>query len=94
MPTKRNTTEPVKPKKKLPAQPSPEFLEGFAMELAEFVTRYRRKVQGYLWSQCDKITLGDLVKLSEMEKETRKQLDRKGSRELRVIWVSKNNKAA
>ncbi len=64
------------------------------MDLPEFVTGYRSRVQGYLWTRTDKITIGDLVKLAELEQETQKRLNRKDRRELRVVWVNKNNKAA
>ena len=94
MPTKQNTADLSKPRKKTQVIESPEFLEGSVMELPEFVTRYRSKIQGYLWERTDKITVGDFIKLMELEQETRKQLDKKGSRELRVVWVNKNNKAA
>jgi hypothetical protein len=65
--------------------------KGEHMELAEFVTEYRRKVQGYLWKREDKITVADLLKLAELERETHKHSQSKRPRELRVVWIDKKN---
>lgn len=67
--------------------------EGEDMDLPEFVTRYRHKVQGYLWTREDKITVADLVKLAELERETQKYAENKRPRELRVVWINKKNTA-
>jgi hypothetical protein len=58
-----------------------------AMDLHDFVTEFRQKVQGFLWERADKITIGDLVKLTELERETRKQSESRRPRELRIVWL-------
>ncbi len=67
--------------------------EGEEMDLPEFATRYRQKVQGFLWEREDKMTVGDLVKLAELERETQKYAEKKRPRELRVVWINKKNTA-
>lgn len=59
------------------------------MDLHDFVTGFRQKVQGFLWEKADKITIGDLVRLNELERETRKQSESKRPRELRIVWLKK-----
>ena len=65
--------------------------EAEEMDLPEFATRYRQRVQGVLWQRKDKITVGDLVKLAELERETQKYAEKKRPRELRVVWINKKN---
>jgi hypothetical protein len=64
--------------------------EGAAMELAEFATKYRRKVQGLLWEKPERVTVGDLVKMAELERELTKSSESKRPRELRVVWINKS----
>ena len=64
-----------------------------AMDLHDFVTEFRQKVQGFLWERADKITIGDLVKLTELERETRKQSESKRPRELRIVWLRSEPKS-
>lgn len=65
--------------------------DGGAMELAEFVTEYRRKVQKHLWNREDKITVADLVRLADLERETQKQSQSNRPKELRVVWIDKKS---
>jgi hypothetical protein len=61
-----------------------------AMELAEFATRYRRKIQGLLWEKPERVTVGDLVKMAELESDLTKSSQSKRPRELRVVWINKS----
>lgn len=79
------------PKEAISVNEEKDHRDGKEMELAEFVTEYRRKVQGYLWGQQDKMTVADLVKLAELERETQKYTQTKGPRELRVVWIDKKS---
>jgi hypothetical protein len=63
------------------------------MDLAEFATKYRKKVQGHLWQTADKITVGDLMKITELERDTQKHLESKRPREIRVVWINNGNKS-
>jgi hypothetical protein len=65
--------------------------DGGAMELAEFVTEYRRKVQRHLWNREDKITVADLVRLADLERETQKLSQSNRPKELRVLWIDKKS---
>ena len=62
-----------------------------AMELSEFVTEYRRKVQKHLWNREDKITVADLVRLADLERETQKQSQTNRPKELRIVWIDKKS---
>ena len=90
MASKRELPPKLVTEKKTTAKRSEEIDEGAEMDLPEFVTRYRRKVQGYLWKREDKITVADLVRLAELERETQKYSERKRPRELRVTWINQN----
>lgn len=83
--------QPAKPipasKKKTPEKSDDR--DGAAMELAEFVTEYRRKVQRHLWNREDKMTVADLVRLADLERETQKQSQSNRPKELRVVWIDK-----
>jgi hypothetical protein len=57
------------------------------MDLHDFVTGFRQKVQGFLWERGDKITIGELVRLTELERETTRQSESKRPRELRIVWL-------
>ena len=60
-----------------------------AMELGEFVARFRRKAQGMVWIGTDKVSVTDLVRITELERDTNKQSDSKRPKELRVVWIRK-----
>jgi len=63
------------------------------MELDEFAGEFRRRVQGSLWLRADKITVGDLLRLKELEEENRKKVESKRPRELRVVWINKSEES-
>lgn len=84
-PPKKGTKE-----KKATVKPSTSGEEAAEMELPEFVTSFRQRVQGELWVRADKSTVGDLMKLTELEREIRKHSESKRPRELRVVWINKN----
>ena len=63
------------------------------MDFDEFVTEFRRIVQGYLWLRADKITVGDLVRLRELERESEQKRESKRPKELRVVWIDKKNES-
>ena len=67
------------------------FLPAMEMELYDFVTEFRRRVQGSLWLRVDKITVGDLVRLKEIEEERERKADYKEPKELRVVWIEKRS---
>jgi hypothetical protein len=64
--------------------------QALQMELPEFVTKFRQRVQANLWERADRSTVGDLVKLTELEREITKYSESKRPRELRVVWINKN----
>jgi hypothetical protein len=64
-----------------------------AMDFDEFVTGFRRIVQGYLWLRADKITVSDLVRLRELEKETEQRRESNRPKELHVVWIDKTNES-
>jgi hypothetical protein len=63
---------------------------GAEMDLAEFATKYRKRVQGHLWRSAEKATVGDLMKITELERDTQKHLESKRPREIRVVWINGN----
>jgi hypothetical protein len=63
------------------------------MDLDVFATEYRRKVQGHLWDHLDKITIADLVRLSELERESAKRAESRRAKELRVVWINEKKAA-
>jgi hypothetical protein len=88
--SKRELPKKVVTEEKTLVNKSEESSKGEQMDLPEFVTQYRRRVQGILWNRADKITVADLVKLTELERETQKHSESKRPRELRVVWINKN----
>jgi hypothetical protein len=60
-----------------------------AMEPGEFVTRFRRKAQGLVWIGTHKVSVTDLVRITELERDTNKQSESKRPKELRVVWIRK-----
>jgi hypothetical protein len=62
--------------------------DGEQMDLHEFASKFRAKVQGHLWSSANRVTVAELIKLVELEKETEIQAVNKRPRELRVIWIN------
>lgn len=70
------------------------FIPATEMELGEFATEFRRRVQGSLWLRVDKATIGDLVRLKEIEEDSERKIERKEPRELRVVWIEKRNDRA
>lgn len=91
MASKREIPPKIVTEKKKTGTNKADERDGREMELAEFVTEYRRKVQGYLWKREDKMTVADLVKLADLERETQKNSQSKRPRELRVVWIDKKN---
>lgn len=86
-------TEQIEAVKKDDGKAAPEYNAGAAeMDLHDFVTEFRRKVQGFLWERADKITIGDLVRLTDLERETRKHSESKRPRELRIVWLREGQK--
>jgi hypothetical protein len=80
--------EQIEAPRKSETKGAPEYnATAAAMDLHDFVTEFRQKVQGFLWERADKITIGDLVKLTELERETRKQSESKRPREIRIVWL-------
>lgn len=67
------------------------FIPATEMELSEFATEFRRRVQGSLWVRVDKVTMGDLVRLKEIEEESERETDYKEPKELRVVWIEKRS---
>ncbi len=63
------------------------------MDFDEFVTGFRRKAQGHLWLRADKITVADLARLRELEKESEQKREGKRPKELRVVWIDKKNES-
>jgi hypothetical protein len=61
------------------------------MTLPEFVLNFRQRVQGELWIKADKTSVGDLMKLWDLEKETQNQVESKQPRELRVVWINRKD---
>jgi hypothetical protein len=88
--SKRELPKKVVTEKKPIVNKSKEPNEGEQMDLPEFVTSYRHRVQGLLWDRADKITVADLVKLTELERELKKHSENKRPRELRVVWINNN----
>jgi hypothetical protein len=88
--TKRELPKQITTDQKTSAKKTDQRNKGEEMDLPEFVTEYRRKVQGYLWDRKDKITVADLVKLTELERELQKHSERRQPRELRVTWINQN----
>lgn len=85
--------EQIEAVKKEGAKAAPEYnAEAAEMDLHDFVTEFRRKVQGFLWERADKITIGDLVRLTDLERETRKQSESRRPRELRIVWLREEGK--
>jgi len=60
-----------------------------AMDLGEFATQFRRKAQRLAWTGTDKVSVADLVRITELERDSNKQSDSKRPKELRVIWIRK-----
>ena len=60
------------------------------MELAQFLTELRRQLQGQLLEDTPRITIGDFVKLTELEKEAYLQADSKEPKELRIVWITES----
>jgi hypothetical protein len=80
--------EQIETPRKSDTKGAPEYnATAAAMDLHDFITKFRQKVQGFLWERADKITIGDLVKLTELERETRTQSESKRPRELRIVWL-------
>lgn len=67
------------------------FLPATEMEFSEFATEFRRRAQGSLWLRVDKVTIGDLVRLKEIEEEGERKAGSKEPKELRVIWIEKRS---
>jgi hypothetical protein len=67
------------------------FIPATEMEIGEFATEFRRRAQGSLWLRVDKVTIGDLVRLKEIEQENERKTDPREPKELRVIWIEKRS---
>jgi hypothetical protein len=92
MPSKRG------PKRSLKEEAGPENDAGLdksaaEMDFDEFVTGFRRIVQGHLWSRADKITVADLVRLRELEEASEQKKEGRQPKELHVVWIDKNENA-
>jgi hypothetical protein len=92
MASKRGPKEAVA--EKVPSEESSSlYFPATQMDLAEFASEFRRRVQGSLWLRADKITVGDLVRLKEVEDESEKKAESKRPRELRVVWINKTEES-
>lgn len=81
-------------KKEIPAEDGAALDNSAAeMDFDEFVTEFRRKAQGHLWSRADKITVSDLTRLRELEKESEQKREGKRPKELHVVWIDKKNES-
>ena len=64
-----------------------DFSESAAgMPIEVFLTEYRRLVQGYLWVRAKMLHVNEFLKVADFEREMHKGTERKGPREVRVIW--------
>ena len=60
------------------------------VEFGKFVSLFRVKVQRSLWLRSEKITVGDLMRLLELEQQSM-ETDRAGTKELRIVWTTNSD---
>jgi hypothetical protein len=63
------------------------------MDLHQFAVKFRKRIQGSLWNRVDKMSVGDLLRLSEIELEAEKRVEHKRPTELRVVWINKTTES-
>jgi uncharacterized Zn finger protein len=89
----KRVSEHIPTRRTKPAITNANTVDVEAMELDVFVTAFRHKAQKQLWEHAEKITVGDLVKLADLEQETRKRSESARAKELRVVWVNEKKAA-